>query len=178
VREEQVAKLIKGLVLRIGSDAFLDLCLNLMTGADRSQYAEELRSLTGHGWEPGDSVFDQSKWPDYWMRTWGARGLLHVWDDRATDAIVTGLGDEHWRPAETCLKVVARHEVAGAAEGAVLLLHHALPRVRTQALRALAVVGDREHFEAVLAAQKREQADVRRQAQCTVEAMWLRLDLA
>ena len=44
------------------------------------------------------------------MRTWGARGLLHVWADSATDAVVRGLADEHWRPAEMCLKVAARHE--------------------------------------------------------------------
>ena len=41
------------------------------------------------------------------MRTWGARGLLHCWDDAATDAVVAGLGDEHYRPAEMCLKVSA-----------------------------------------------------------------------
>jgi hypothetical protein len=177
VGEEQVANLIKGLAVHIGSDAFLSLCLDLMAGGDRNRYVEELRSLTGHAWEPGDSVFDHSKWPDYWVRTWGARGLLHSWDDRATDSIVAGLGDEHWRPAEMCLKVVARHDVAGAADGVVQLLLHPLPRVRIQALRAIAVVGDTEHLEAVLAANGDDRADVRHNVHRSVEAMRLRLDL-
>ena len=51
---------------------------------------------------------DRDVWQDYWVRTWGARGLLHVWDDAATGAVVAGLDDEEWRPAEMCLKVVAR----------------------------------------------------------------------
>ncbi|RYF98302.1 MAG: hypothetical protein EON94_13385 [Caulobacteraceae bacterium] len=76
------------------------------------------------------------------MRSWGARGLLHFWDDGATNAVVSGLADEHYRPAEMCLKVAARHEVAGTGDGAAILLHHGLPRVRIQALRCLAVMGD------------------------------------
>jgi HEAT repeat protein len=177
MREQDVVRLIQEFAARAGSDEFLSVCLALMAGADRNAYVPELRSLTGHAWEPGDSVFDPEKWPDYWVRSWGARGLLHVWDDRATDAIVAGLGDEHWRPAEMCLKVVTRHEVAGAGDGAELLLKHALPRVRIQALRALAVVGDTEHFESVLAAEADEDAGVRQQAHRTVEAMRLRLGL-
>lgn len=175
--EEQVVDLIKGLAVRIGSNTFLNLCLDLMAGADRNRYEAELRSLTGFAWEPGDSVFNHSKWPDYWVRSWGARGLLHVWDDRATDAVIAGLGDEHWRPAEMCLKVVARHEVAGAGDGVVLLLKHPLPRVRVQALRALAVVGDTEQFDSILAAEKDQHANVRRQACRSEKTMRLRLDL-
>ena len=120
-----------------------------MGGADREEYVEELRSLTGHDWHPGDGVLDRTSWPDYWVRTWGARGLLHVWDDSATSAVVAGLADEHWRPAEMCLKVAARHDVAGTGDAASLLLAHELPRVRAQALRALAVAGDTEHVELV-----------------------------
>lgn len=176
VGEEHVVELIQELAGRIGIERFLGLCLDLMAGADRNRYVEELRSLTGHAWEPGDSVFDHSSWPDYWVRSWGARGLLHVWDDRATDAVVSGLGDVHWRPAEMCLKVVARHDVAGAADGAVQLLNHPLPRVRIQALRAIAVVGDTEHLESILAMKADERADVRRKAHRSVEAMRLRLD--
>lgn len=170
--------MIKDLAFRNGMDSFLGACLDLLAGADRTMYVDELRCLTGHAWEPGDSVFSSSSWPDYWVRSWGARGLLHVWDERATDAIVAGLADEHWRPAEMCLKVAARHDVVGSADGAAQLSTHGLPRVRIQALRALAVVGDVEHYGAVLAAQSDDQADVRRQAQRTAEAMRSRLDLS
>ena len=67
----------------------------------------------------------------------------------ATAAVVAGLADEHWRPAEMCLKVTARHDVAQAGDAASLLLAHELPRVRAQALRALAVAGDTQHVEMV-----------------------------
>lgn len=175
--ERDVSKQILALADRIGRKAFVDVCLNLMTGADRNLYVDELRSLTGHAWLPGDSIFDPKSWPDYWVRTWGARGLLHVWDDRATDAVVDGLADEHWRPAEMCLKVVARHEVGGAAEGAVRLLDHLMPRVRIQALRALAVVGDTEHFDAVLQLADDPDPAVSGQASRTISTMKMRLDI-
>ena len=90
-------------------------------GRRAERYVEELRWLTGHDWQPGDGVLDRERWKDYWVRSWGARGLLHVWHDSATAAIVRGLDDEHYRPAEMCLKVAARHEVAGAGDGAARL---------------------------------------------------------
>ena len=116
-----VAELIADLAARLGVPRFVAVCTDLMSGADREEYVEELRGLTGHDWHPGDSVLDRDAWPDYWVRTWGARGLLHVWDDVATDAVVRGLGDEHWRPAEMCLKVAAKHDVAGTGDGAAAL---------------------------------------------------------
>ena len=36
----------------------------------------------------------------YWPRVWAARGLLHVWDDVATDAIIETTTDESWRVRE------------------------------------------------------------------------------
>lgn len=174
-REEPVAKQIVALAHRMGTPAFVAACVDLMSGADRMQYVEELRALTGHAWEPGDSVFDSSSWADYWLRTWGARGLLHVWDDSASDAIVKGLRDEHWRPAEMCLKVVARHEVAEAGEEVAALLDHAMPRVRVQALRAMAIVGDTEHRAAVERLLNDDQIEVRRQAHLTLELLVSRL---
>ena len=172
-----MAELIQELADRIGIPAFVAVCTDLMAGAPRERYAEELRSLTGHAWQPDDAVFDRQTWPDYWSRTWGARGLLHVWDDSATLAVVSGLEDEHWRPAEMCLKVSVRQEIGAAGPAAVRLSQHPLPRVRAQALRALAAVGDTEHVEAVRAALEDEEADVRRQANRALERMMVRLDL-
>ena len=111
------------------------------------------------------------------MRTWGARGLLHVWDDSATGAVVAGLADEHWRPAEMCLKVTARHDVAGAGDGAAALRDHELPRVRAQALRALAVAGDTQHVELVRDRLEDDDEAVRRQAARALKAMAKRLDV-
>jgi hypothetical protein len=173
-----VAELIVGLAERIGVPAFVAVCTDLLAGADRAEYVEELRSLTGHDWLPGDGVLDREAWQDYWVRTWGARGLLHVWDDSATSSVVHGLADEHWRPAEMCLKVTARHDVGGAGDGAAALLGHVLPRVRAQALRALAVVGDTEHLELVRL--RLEDADdaVRGQAARALERIAARLDVS
>jgi hypothetical protein len=172
-----VGELITGLADRLGVPAFVAVCTDLMAGAEREEYAEELRSLTGHAWLPGDPVFDRSVWHDYWVRTWGARGLLHVWDESATSAIVAGLSDEHWRPAEMCLKVVARHDVGGAGDPASVLLGHELPRVRAQALRALAVAGDTEHVDLVRDLLEDGDEAVRRQAGRALTAMARRLDV-
>jgi hypothetical protein len=169
--------LIAGLAARLGVPRFVAVCADLMAGAEREEYVEEPRSLTGHDWNPGDAVFDRSSWHDHWVRTWGARGLLHVWDDSATDAVVRGLADAHWRPAEMCLKVSARHDVAGAGDGAAALAGHELPRVRAQAMRALAVVGDREHVAAVQGQLDDPDADVRKQAARALESLERRLDL-
>ena len=126
---------------------FTRVCVSLMEGAPREHHLDVLPWLTGHDWSEGQPVRDPESWHDYWLRTWGARGLLHVWDDDATDAVVAGLADEHWRPAEMCLKVAARHEVAGTGDGAAALAEHELPRVRAAAMRALAVAGDTIELE-------------------------------
>lgn len=173
----RVAVLIPDLAARIGLPAFVSACVDLLGGAPRERYVEELRGLTGHDWLPGDGVLDHDRWHDYWVRSWGARGLLHVWHDSATAAIVAGLGDEHYRPAEMCLKVAARHDVVGTGDGAALLARHALPRVRAQAMRCLAVVGDTEHVDAVRLALDDSHPDVRRQAGRALEALQARLAL-
>ncbi len=174
---QPVAELIADLAARLGVRRFVAVCTDLMAGAEREEYVEELRSLTGHDWHAGDDVFDREAWQDHWVRTWGARGLLHVWDDVATDAVVSGLADQHWRPAEMCLKVAARHEVAGAGDGAAALAAHELPRVRAQAMRALAVAGDSEHLDVVRDHLDDEDAEVRKQAARALDALEQRLDL-
>jgi hypothetical protein len=173
-----VAELILDLAHRIGVRAFVGVCTDLMSGAPRERYAEELRSLTGHAWEPGDAVFDPQTWADYWLRTWGARGLLHVWEDSAAPFVVAGLEDEHWRPAEMCLKVSTRQELGAAGPGAARLSRHSLPRVRAQALRTLGAAGDTEHVAAVRAYLDDSEPEVRRQASRALEQMTARLDLS
>ncbi len=163
--------LVDELVARLGRPEFVAVCVELLGGADRAQHEDVLPYLTGH------ESHDPSTWHDYWVRTWGARGLLHVWDDAATDAIVEGLGDDHWRPAEMCLKVTARHQVSGAGDAAAELAGHELPRVRGQAMRALAAVGDTEHLDLVRARLDDEVPDVRRQAARALDRLSGRLDL-
>ncbi len=169
--------LVAELVSQVGEQAVVTLCLDLLEGAPREDHPDELRYLTGLSFEPGSPTLDRSSWKEHWTRAWGARGLLHVWDDRAAPAVVAGLGDEHWRPAETCLKVATRRELGEAGPGAVRLLGHELARVRAQALRTLGAAGDTEHLAAVRARLDDEHPDVRRQAARALERMATRLDL-
>lgn len=175
--EAPVPVLVRELAEHLGIARFLVVCTDLLAGADREQHLPFLPYLTGHSFDDGEATRDPHRWPDLWVRTWGARGLLHVWDDQASDAVVAGLDDAEWRPAEMCLKVTARHEVAGAGDGAARLATHALPRVRAHAMRALGAVGDTEHVEVVRARLDDEHADVRRSAARALERLTARLDL-
>lgn len=175
--EEPVARLTVELAHHLGVPAYVALCVDLLAGAPREEHLAELVYLTGLTFEPGSARLDPARWPDHWVRTWGARGLLHVWDDAATDAVVAGLGDEHWRPAEMCLKVACRHQVGGSADGAVALATHELPRVRSQAMRTLGACGDTEHVDAVRDRLHDPHEDVRRQAHRALERLAARLDL-
>ena len=128
-----ISVLVVELAGRLGVPATVGICLELLGGADRFDHEPELAYLTGLVFEPGSPTRDPKHWADYWVRTWGARGLLYVWTDDAEPGVVSGLDDEHWRPAEMCLKVATRRELGAAGPGAVGLLDHRLPRVRAQA---------------------------------------------
>jgi HEAT repeat protein len=175
--ERPVAVRIRELDDLVGRARLVEVCCDLLGGADRTAYVPELRYLTGHSWDAGDPVLDDAVWKDYWVRTWGARGLLYCWADSASGAIVRGLGDEHYRPAEMCLKVSAKYDVAGSGPGAAALTAHELPRVRANAVRTLGVVGDTEHVEAVLAVLHDPEEWVREHAARAYERMARRLDL-
>lgn len=73
----------------------------------------------------------------YWLRVWGARGLLWAWDGSATGEISSGLVDESWHVREMCLTVVARHLVDDLLEDVAGCREDPVPRVRTAAERAL-----------------------------------------
>ena len=77
--------------------------------------------LTGVVFDEDSPIYYPAQWKDYWVRTWGARGLLYVWDDSAAPAVVAGLDDEHWRPAEMCLKVSTKRELGEAGPRAAVL---------------------------------------------------------
>lgn len=79
----------------------------------------------------------------YWLRVWGARGLLWSWDPPAVDAVRVALTDEAWRVREMAAKVVARHLVDDVQPNVAELVHDPVPRVRAAASRALALLAAR-----------------------------------
>ena len=78
----------------------------------------------------------------YWPRVWAARGLLHVWDDVAIDAIIVATTHEAWRVREMAAKVIARHHVGHAIDAVVTLLDDENARVRSAASRAFRVIAE------------------------------------
>lgn len=100
-----------------------------------------LRVLGGPATE---SVFDgrDGGVGGYWPRVWAARGLLHVWDDIATDAIIAVTMDSSWRVREMAAKVIARHHVSSAIDAVVVLLDDENARVRTAAARGFRALAE------------------------------------
>ncbi len=176
--EAPVGELVLELAGQLGERAPVDLCVELLEGADRNDHPDAMPYLTGVVFDETSPKFYPSQWKDYWVRTWGARGLLYVWHDSAATAVVAGLDDEHWRPAEMCLKVSTKRELGEAGpRAAVLAVEGELPRVRVQALRTLGAVGDTEHVDVVRSLLEDEEAQVRRQAARSLSQLARRLDL-
>jgi hypothetical protein len=147
-------------------------CADLLTGADPAEHADLLPYLAGR---PG-AAYPSDGWAEHWPRVWGARGLLYVWDDSATGAVLAGLRDESWRVAEMCLKVCTLRDLP-AGDDATRLAGHELPRVRAVAARALGAAGDVEHVSAVEDLLDDGSEEVRRAAHRALERMRTRLDL-
>jgi hypothetical protein len=76
----------------------------------------------------------------YWLRVWGARGLLYAWDDTARPAVLAALQDEHWRVREMAAKVVARHLLGEATDAVAELRTDQVARVRQAAGRAVTLL--------------------------------------
>lgn len=116
-----------------GRQLIVTSCINLLAGRE-----VDPRIVYGLGGPPARwVVYGGPPWPDYWLRVWAMRGLLWLWDDAATPAVVTALADEAWRVREMAAKVVARHQVDQALESLLLLRHDPVPRVRTATNRAV-----------------------------------------
>jgi HEAT repeat protein len=145
--------------------------VELLSGADWREYVDQISALGGNvrGLESG-------RWKDYWVRTWAARGLLHVWDDKACRVLRRGLRDEHWRVVEMSLKICRAHDVSQVGAECVSALQSETPRVRAAAVRALAVIGDVEHIERVEALRGDVVRAVADAATKAVKEMRIRLD--
>jgi HEAT repeat protein len=121
---------------RRGKDAFIAGCVALLDGRPGDVDDDLILALGG---EHGRNVLDgwNGGKTGYWPRVWAARGLLHTWDDTATDAITHATNDEAWRVREMAAKVIARHRVGDALDAVAALRGDAVPRVRAAAERSL-----------------------------------------
>lgn len=115
-----------------GRDPIVDACVSLLRGEDVDPSL--LRVLGG----PRADRDSDSPAHAALLRTWGARGLLWNWDDRALPQICAAMTDEAWRVREMAAKVVARHLLGDAAPCVAALCDDPVPRVRAAAARALA----------------------------------------
>lgn len=121
---------------RRGKDAVIVGCARLIAGKDTDP--ELLMALGGPG---AEKFLDGGPHGDtYWLRVWGTRGLLWLWDDSAFDAVSVALDDDAWRVREMAAKVVARHLLGDALPKVAELRNDPVPRVRAAAARAVTVL--------------------------------------
>jgi hypothetical protein len=149
-------------------------CAAMLLAESPTDVADTLRWLGGTA---PQTLLPNSSWKPYWVRVWGARGLLYVWHDSCVVAVVQGLGDEHWRVAEMCLKVCAQREIGAGGPGVAALADSELPRVRSAVARALGLIGDTEHAAVVRHLLDDPDRAVQAAAETALTRMTERLDL-
>jgi hypothetical protein len=120
--------------VRRGKDAVVAGCVDLLAGGDADP--DLVIALGG----PGAPRVVSGENKQYWLRVWGARGLMWAWDDTAVASVTAALGDDHWRVREMACKVIARHRVGDALPAVAELRDDAVPRVRGAASRAMVLL--------------------------------------
>jgi HEAT repeat protein len=116
---------------------------------------------------------------DYWPRVWAARALRYVWAALAEPAVIVGLEDPAWRVREHCCALARSQQIAAAANRLAALADADVedtPRVRVAAIKALAVVGEYEHSEALRLALHDPERPVRDAAEGALLRLAERLD--
>ena len=117
---------------RRGLPAVVEGCVALLNG---KPVDDEL--ILALGGPPAEWVrTGEPPGPDYWLRVWGARGLLYAWDDSAAPAVLRALDDEAWRVRDMALKVVARRGIQEATDQVERRRGDTSARVRASAARA------------------------------------------
>ncbi len=144
-------------VARYGEDAFVTKVLGLLDG--RNEGDDVLLYVGGRH---AQGVLDGAP-ALYWPELWGARALLHVWNDSATEAVLRGTTNRAWRVREMCLRACAERSI-GSEKDLAKLTSDENPRVRAAAARALAAVGGPDSEEIISRLLRDPQKDVRRAA--------------
>jgi hypothetical protein len=127
--------LVKLAVERWGPRGLMDRCVRLyreMDWGDEPELMSYLAGRAGPRWvELGFGT------QAYFVRTWALRAMLYAWDESASTAVIDALEDEHWRPREMALKVVAKRLVDGDIDAVARLRDDPIPRVQAAARQAL-----------------------------------------
>jgi hypothetical protein len=170
-------RLVQELLSRVTEPVVMTYALTLLDGDDPARHPVALRYMGGGHADILLRTHDFALWP----AVWGARALQYVWAPAqaadATRLVVTHLGDDRWRLAEMCAKVVRKRELGEGADAVTPLTGHRLPRVRMEAVRALGAVGEAEHLSLIHAALEDPDKDVRRAAVKAMQQRADRLDL-
>lgn len=87
---------------------------------------------------------------DYWPRVWAARALAYVGSKEPRSALLTALGDDHWRVRMTAIQTIGRLGIEGATPQLLERLDDDHPRVRSATVLALERVGTDEAVERLL----------------------------
>ncbi|MGO3148264.1 MAG: HEAT repeat domain-containing protein [Leucobacter sp.] len=155
---------LKVAVERYGEAAVVDRSISLIDGNNEGE-----DFLLFVGGEHARGVLDGAP-VLYWPELWGARALLHVWDDSATPAAIGTLDNPAWRVREMGARVVAEHELPAVSELTALLTDE-VPRVRVAAARALGAVGALEDLDLLRPLLKDPEIEVRRGAQQGIDML-------
>ena len=120
---------------RWGQRGLMDRCVRLyreMDWGDEPELMSFVAGAAGPRWvELGFGT------QSYFVRTWALRAMLYAWDDSASATVIDALEDEHWRPREMAMKVVAKRRVDGDIDAVARLQDDPVPRVQAAARRAL-----------------------------------------
>jgi hypothetical protein len=123
-------------VERWGPRGLMDRCVRLYREMDWGDEPELMSFLAGGAAGPrwvGLGFGTQA----YFVRTWALRAMLYAWDESASATVIDALEDEHWRPREMALKVIAKRLVDGDVDAVARMQDDPVPRVRAAARRAL-----------------------------------------
>ena len=122
---------------RRGREQVIDGCVALLRGRDVDD-----NLIMALGGPAGLNVIHDgpARRNQYWRRVWGARGLLYAFDERAGEAIIDALHDEHWRVREMAAKVIAKRKIDSALTAVAGLRDDPVPRVRAAGERAVVVL--------------------------------------
>jgi hypothetical protein len=137
--EAHPSVLIALAVQRWGPRGLMDRCVHLYREMDWGDEPELMSFLAG---SKGDRWVELGFGTQaYFVRTWALRAMLYAWDESASATVIDALEDEHWRPREMALKVVAKRLVDGDVDAVARLQDDPVQRVQAAARYALGRLG-------------------------------------